>query len=84
MAFENRRWVVIPTSSTGSISFNDVLETSVNTLRLSIDGSQTFVKYDGSQPTSVTNLPGASSEYNHTAILNLLTGSAWTSTGSMG
>ena len=82
MAFENRRWVVIPTSSTGSISFNDVLETSVHTLRLSVDGSQTFVKYEGSQPTSVANLSGASSEYTHRAILNLLTGSAWSS-GSM-
>ena len=82
MAFENRRWVVIPTSSTGSINFNDVLETSVHTLRLSVDGSQTFVKYDGSQPTSVANLSGASSEYTHRAILNLLTGSAWSS-GSM-
>ena len=84
MAFENRRWVVIPTSSTGSINFNDVLETSVHTLRLSIDGSQTFVKYDGTQPASVASLAGASAEYNHTAILNLLTGSAWTPSGSMG
>ena len=83
MSFHNRRWVVIPTSSTGSIDFNDVLETSLGTLRLSVNGGQTFVKYDGSQPTSVANLPGASSEYNHTAILNLLTGSVWTS-GSMG
>ena len=83
MAFENRRWVVIPTSSTGSINFTDVLETSVNTLRLSVDGSETFVKYDGAQPASVAGLAGASSEYDHTEILNLLTGSAWTPSGSM-
>ena len=78
MAFENRKWVTIPISSTGSINFNDVLETSVNTLRLSINGSQTFVKYEGTQPSSVTSLSGVSSEYTHTEILNLLTGSAWT------
>ena len=83
MAFENRRWVVIPTSSTGSINFTDVLETSVNTLRLSVDGSETFVKYDGAQPASVAGLAGVSSEYDHTEILNLLTGSAWTPSGSM-
>lgn len=44
--FPNRRWLVIPTSITGSIDFNQVLESSVETLRLSIDGTQTFVKYE--------------------------------------
>ena len=46
MAFENRRYLVIPTSITGSIDFNQVLETSVETLRLSVDGTKTFVKYE--------------------------------------
>jgi len=44
--FENRRWLVIPTSLTSSIDFGQVLESSVDTLRLSIDGTQTFVKYE--------------------------------------
>lgn len=44
--FENRRWLVIPTSLTGSINFYEVHESSVDTLRLSLDGTQTFVKYD--------------------------------------
>jgi hypothetical protein len=44
--FENRRWLVIPTSITSSINFNEVLESSLFTLRLSLDGSETFVKYD--------------------------------------
>jgi len=44
--FENRRWLVIPTSLTSSIDFNQVLESSVDTLRLSVDGTQTFVKYE--------------------------------------
>jgi len=50
--FENRRWLVIPTSLTSSIDFNQVLESSVDTLRLSIDGSQTFVKYEVNEVTS--------------------------------
>ena len=82
-AFDNRRWVTIPISSTASIDFNDVLENSIHTLRLSVDGTETFVKYDGAQPASVASLAGVSSEYNHTQILNLLTGSAWTPSGSM-
>ena len=46
MAFENRRYLVIPTSITGSIDFSQVLETSVDTLRLSVDETKTFVKYE--------------------------------------
>ena len=44
--FENRRWLVIPTDITGSIDFNEVLESSVEGLRLSLDGTQTFIKYE--------------------------------------
>ena len=41
---ENRRWVIFDTSETGSIDFSQVMETSVNTLRLNNSGSHTFVK----------------------------------------
>ena len=44
--FPNRRWLVIPTSITGSIDFDQVLEPSVESLRLSIDGTETFIKYE--------------------------------------
>lgn len=41
----DRRWLVIPTAITSSIDFTQVEESSIETLRLSVDGSQTFVKY---------------------------------------
>lgn len=44
--FPNRRWLVIPTSITGSIDFNTIHENSLESLRLSIDGSKTFIKYE--------------------------------------
>lgn len=44
--YNNRRYLVIPTSVTSSINFNEVLETSIDTLRLSNDGTKTFVKYN--------------------------------------
>ena len=77
--YENRKYVIFNTSETGSIDFSQVMETSVNTLRLNISGSQTFVKYEGSQPSSVAGLSSKSSEYTHTQILNVLTGSEWVS-----
>ena len=42
----NRRWLIIPTSVTSSINFSQVLESEPTTLRLSVDQSKTFVKYD--------------------------------------
>lgn len=50
--YDNRRWVIIPTSMTGSINFNEVMESSPESLRLSLDGSKTFVKYDITEVTS--------------------------------
>ena len=108
--FENRRWLVIPTTLTSSIDFNQVLELSADSLRLSVDGSQTFIKYEINEVTSsyeeyyqdvenpdtwftssieagVYGRPSIYdeqyTEYNHTEILNLLTGSNWITTGSL-
>jgi len=77
--FENRKYVVFNTSETGSINFSQIMESSVNTLRLNNSGSKTFVKYEGSQPSSVAGLSSKSNEYTHTQIRNILTGSEWTS-----
>ena len=46
-------------------------------LRLNNSGSRTFVKYDGSIPSSVSGLSSKSAEYSHSAVLNVLTGSEW-------
>ena len=74
--FPNRRWVVFNTSETGSIDFSQVLQSSADTLRLNLSGSQTFVKYEGSQPSSVAGLSTKSNEYTHSEMLGILTGSA--------
>ena len=46
MAFENRRWLVIPTSIIENINFDQVNESGIEHLRKSVDGSKTFVKYE--------------------------------------
>ena len=50
--FPNRRWLIIPTSITSSIDFNEVCEYSLDSLRLSVDGTKTFVKYDVTDVTA--------------------------------
>ena len=77
--FDNRHYVIFDTSETGSIDFTQVLETSIETLRLSLNGSQTFVKYNGdTMPSSVSSLTTKEGPYSHDEILNILTGSEWT------
>ena len=44
--FPNRRWLIIPSSLVESLDFTSVLENSIESLRYSIDGSKTFVKYE--------------------------------------
>ena len=44
--FPNRRWLVIPATEVENVDFNQVLESSPDSLRYSIDGTKTFVKYE--------------------------------------
>lgn len=44
--YDNRRYLVIPSSIVDDINFSQVHETSKDTLRYSIDGTKTFIKYD--------------------------------------
>ena len=75
--YTNRNFMIFSTSETGSIDFSEVLETSAETLRLSVDGSKSFVKWDGDIPTSVDNLTTKEGPYTHQQILTILTGSEW-------
>ena len=45
MAFENRRWLVIPTDKIDDVNFDQVLEPNKESLRKSLDNSETFIKY---------------------------------------
>ena len=76
--YEQRNYMILSTSETGSIDFSEVLETSSETLRLSVDGSKSFVKWDGETvPTSVDNLTTKEGPYTYTEIMIILTGSEW-------
>jgi hypothetical protein len=79
MAFENRKYVIIPVSEINNIDFAEVLETAPGTCRYSVDGLQTFVKYEGVQPPSVLAVSNKSQEYTQEEILAILYTPEWTS-----
>lgn len=76
--FANRRWVIFNVSEINTIDFSQVCENNENTLRKSVDGTKTFVKYDTSMPSSVSALTTKTQEYTHSEILAILAGTDWT------
>ena len=44
--FPNRRWCIINSGDATGVNYGQVLENAATTLRYSIDGSKTFVKYN--------------------------------------
>ena len=44
--FPNRRWCIINSGDATNVNYDQILENAATTLRYSIDGSKTFVKYN--------------------------------------
>ena len=76
--YEDRNYLIIPTSEVSKVDFSLVCETSADTLRKSVDGTKTFVKWDGEAPEFVADIVGAEGPYTHSEILEILSGSEWT------
>ncbi len=74
----DRKYVIFDISEVGTINFSEVMETSPDTLRLSVDGTKSFVKYEGDQPAFVAALTTKTQEYTHAEILDILATSEWT------
>jgi len=72
----NRTYVIIDASDVADVDFSQVLETSENTVRWSLDCTQTFVKFPNNQPTP-SFLEGMT-QYNYAEILAILDGPDWT------
>ena len=70
-----RTYVIIDSSEVSSVDFNQVLQDGESSLVYSLDGTKTFVKYEGDQPSFLSG----KTEYTHSEILAILAGDEWTS-----
>ena len=76
---EPKYYVIFNVSELDKIDFNQVFETSIETVRKSVDGTLTFVKYkDEEMPSSVVSLETKVGPYSHTEILVILATPEWT------
>jgi hypothetical protein len=76
--YPDRRFVIFNVTELDKIDFNQVFETSIDTVRKSVDLTKTFVKFDLPMPSSVSNLTSKSPEYTYDEILIILAAPQWT------
>jgi hypothetical protein len=79
MSYENREFMIFNVSELPQIDFTQVLETSIDTVRKSVDETKTFVKWDGTTiPSSVDSLTTKEGPYTYNEILDILATPEWT------
>ena len=73
MAYENRKWIIINVSDITEEMIYSALQSSMGTLRKTLDGTKAILKWDGDTPSCFDGL----TTYNHNEILTELAKNAW-------
>ena len=76
--YDNRGFMIFNVSELPQIDFSQVLETSADTVRKSVDQTKTFVKWDGAMPQCVTDLTTKEGPYTYEEMLAILATPEWT------
>lgn len=71
------KFIIFNVSEINRIDFSQVMEDSAESLRRSVDGSKTFVKWIGETPDCIANLTTKSSQYSYDQMLTELAKSDW-------
>ncbi len=71
--FENRKWVIVNVSDVTDEMLDNAIQTSVDTLRKTLDGSKAILKWEGDTPSCFDGM----TTYNHAEIREELAKSDW-------
>ena len=78
MSHDNRKWVIITLASYDDEQLENLcanaIQTSVSTLRKTLDGTKAILKWDGDTPEVFDGM----TTYSHSEILTELAKSTWT------
>tara|TARA_R100000963_G_C4540152_1_gene37652 strand:- start:19 stop:249 length:231 start_codon:yes stop_codon:yes gene_type:complete len=66
-------YIILEDTEVSSINFNEIIEDSIDTLRYSVDGTQTIVKFKGTTPDFLAG----KTKYTHKEILIIVGTSEW-------
>ena len=68
MAKQDTKYVIISIEDVEDIDFNQVMQTDVNSLRISEDGASTFVKFEGDTPSFLEG----KTQYTHEEFMPII------------
>ena len=78
MTYINTQYMIFNVSELNTINFDEVLETSIDTVRKSVNETKTFVNWEGDMPTCVQNLTTSEGPYTYDEIYAILFTEEWT------
>jgi hypothetical protein len=76
--YKNRQFMVFNLSEISKIDFSKILETSEETLRVTLDKQKTFVKWDGDEiPNFFNDMETKEGPFNYDEIIEIINGDEW-------
>ena len=75
--FENLKYIIFDMSEIDKIDFTQVKEDNVDTLMVSVDGTKSFVHWDGEEPSSVATLTTKSGVYSNDEMIAITRTPEW-------
>jgi hypothetical protein len=76
--YEHRQYLIFPVDQLHKVDFTQVLETSQDTVRKSVDETKTFIKWEDQPPSFINQLTDTEGPYTHIEMLNMLSTEEWT------
>ena len=73
-----KEYLIFPITELSKVDFNQVLETSEETVRKSVDNLKTFIKWFDEQPSFISTLENTEGPYTYEEILVILSTEEWT------
>lgn len=82
--YTDREFMIFDCTELPNVNFSEVMETSEETVRKSVDGTKTFVKWQGETvPPSVEALATKQGPYTYDEIIDILATPEWTDPNPM-
>lgn len=74
----DRKYIIFGISEINKVKFDEILETSAETIIKSIDGSKTFIKWDTDlEPAFISDLTTKEGPYSYDEIISILYTDEW-------
>ena len=84
MSYTDRNFMIFNVSEINKINFDEVLESSAQWLRKSVNNQKTLIKWDGdTTPSSVQTLTTSEGPYTYDEIIVILDSSEWVTTSTL-